>query len=913
MLGETISHYRILQRLGRGGMGVVYRAEDVNLGRHVALKFLPEELANDREALARFRLEARAASALNHPAICTIYEIDEAAGRHFMAMELLEGRTLSDHLASGPLDLDLLLDTALEIADALDAAHSKGILHRDIKPGNIMITTRGQPKILDFGLAKLRQEKHAGETVGIGGGPWPEHLTSPGVAIGTAAYMSPEQARGQDLDPRTDLFSFGSVLYEMAAGRLPFPGRTSAVIFEALLARDPAAPSQFHAQIPPELDRIILRLLEKERGRRYQSALELRSDLKRLRHQTDSQRFLTTRITRPHAPSTAREDMVTQPATQARRPSRAPWVLAGVAIVLAVVAAAAWLWNSGGQPSRLGSAGRVTLLFSSEEQVSDPDLSPDGKMLAFAVKEAGRVDLFVSRVAGGSRVRLTEDDAVESDPDFSPDGDRVAFTRLRAGDTPEVCVAPSLGGDVAVVAAGGANPAWSPDGARLAFILRPPNEPAALATVGADGAAVRVLLRADSAYPLLRSPVWSPSGREIAVVRSMGGIAGEIWLVAADGGAPPRRVSRDAPGVFSLSPLFSPDGRRIVHQSNRSGATNLWSMDLQGGSLEQLTTGAGPDESPSISRDGSILYVNARARAVLVVHDFSTRETREVLRHPSFIWAPAFSPDGRTLAFSRAETDGSWHIWVASLDGGAPRRITSGALPEIYPRFSRDGAAVYYFSWSAQPDRVWRVPVSGGPPQPVTPEGFEDGYADVSPDGTTLVFARAEEGATRLYVMPAAGGEPFTSQNAAQGRPFASQNAAQGKPRRLTDAPGAVPRWSPDGRWIAFSPDRIYGGGIFLIRPDGSGLRRLTDTGSWPVWWPDGNRIAYLTVGPDGSQQIRVVPATGGRTSILTAIQFDGLNYPIDISPDGTKLATSNSVHFSSEVWLLRPGGEAQR
>lgn len=897
MVGETISHYRILQRLGRGGMGVVYRAEDVNLGRHVALKFLPEELAGDREALARFRLEARAASALNHPAICTIYEIDEADGRHFMAMELLEGRTLGDHLASGPLDLDLLLDTALEIADALDAAHSKGILHRDIKPGNIMITARGQPKILDFGLAKLRQEKHAGETVGIGGGLWPEHLTSPGVAIGTAAYMSPEQARGQDLDPRTDLFSFGSVLYEMAAGRLPFPGRTSAVIFEALLARDPAPPSQLNAQIPQELDRIILRLLEKDRGQRYPSALELRSDLKRLRHQTDSQRFLTTRITRPHTPSTAREDMVTQPATQVRPASRAPWVLAGVAIVVAVAAAGAWLWTARRAPLAPGGAGRVTLLFSSEQQVADPDLSPDGKMLAFAVKDAGRVDLFVSRVAGGSRVRLTDDDAVESDPDFSPDGDRVAFTRLRANAaTPEVCVAPSLGGDVAVVAAAGANPAWSPDGARLAFILRPPNEPAALAVADADGAGVRVLLRADSAYPLLRSPVWSPSGGEIAVVRSMGGVAGEIWLAPADGTAPPRRVSRDAPGVFSLSPLFSPDGRRIVHQSNRSGATNLWSMDLQGGSLEQLTTGGGPDESPSIARDGSIMYVNARARAVLVVHDFTTRETREVLRHPSFVWAPAFSPDGRTLAFSRAETDGSWHIWIAPLDGGAPRRITSGALPEIYPRFSRDGSAVFYFSWSAQPDRVWRIPVSGGPPQPVTPEGFEDGYADVSPDGTTLVFARTEEGTTRLYLMPA-GGEPL-----------ASPSAAQGKPRRLSDAAGTVPRWSPDGRWIAFSPDRIYGGGIFLIRPDGSGLRRVTDTGSWPVWWPDGKRIAYITVGPDGSQQIRVAPAGGGPSSILRAIQFDGVNYPFDISPDGRVLATSNSVHFSSEIWLLRPG-----
>lgn len=886
MIGETISHYRILERIGRGGMGVVYRAEDLKLGRQVALKFLPDELTHKREALARFQLEARAASALNHPAICTIYEVDEADGRHFLAMELLEGRTLAEHVATGPLELDLLLDIAVQIADALDAAHSKGILHRDLKPGNLMLTARGQPKILDFGLAKLRTERQGLATIDGGDAETlAENLTSPGVAIGTAAYMSPEQARGQDLDARTDLFSLGTVLYELATGKLPFPGRTSAVIFEALLGRDPLPPSRHNPNVPPDLDRIILRLLEKERGRRYQSALELRSDLRRLKHQTDSQRFLTARITTPHVPSTTREPMPTQPATSAQAPAR-PWgriLLAGAGFAF-LAAVFLLVVPRPDQPAPAGP-GRVTLLFSSEQPISDPDISPDGKMLAFAFNEGGRVDLFAGRVAGGSRVRLTNDDAVEADPDFSPDGERIAFTRLRPGAAaPEVCIVPSLGGDVRVVLTEAANPAWSPDSKQLVVVQRPPGQPPVVAVTSVEGGDVRPLLRGDSTYPLLRSPVWSPDGRHVAVVRSTGGIAGEIWLLPAAGGEP-RRVSQDPPGVFSLSPLFSADSQRIVFQSNRSGATNLWSMDLNGGNLQQLTTGAGPDESPSIARDGSVLYVNARTRAVLVVHDLSTRETRELLRNPSFLWAPAFSPDGRQIAFSRAETGGAWHIWVIPADGGPARQVSSGSVPQIYPRFSRDARFLYYFTWQ-QKSRVWRAPLEGGPAVAVTPEGFEDGYADISPDGKTLVFTRNQEGSTRLFVMPAGGGEA----------------------RQLADVAATVPRWSPDGQWIAFSPDRIYGGGIFLIRPDGSGLRRLTETGSWPVWWPDGQRIGYLTLGPDGSQQIRVVRAAGGASAPLEAIRFDGSNYPFDISPDGRQLVTSNSVHFSSELWLLQPG-----
>jgi Tol biopolymer transport system component len=880
MPGQSFGRYQVSARLGAGGMGTVYRAYDPELQRPVAIKVLEPRpgIGASRSELLR---EARAASALNHPNICHVYEVREDGATAFIVMELVEGRQLGQMIPAEGLAAETVIRYGTQIAEALGHAHDRGIVHSDLKSANVVVAADGRPKVLDFGLARrIDAELPDARTQTSPSNPNP-------VAGGTLAYMAPEVLLGRQANAGSDVWSLGVLLYEMATGDLPFKGRNQFELTAAIL-RAPIDPMPAH--VPPMLRAIILRCLAKEPDQRYARASEARAALQAI--QSD--------IWSPVPPAA--------PAERPRRRRRLIYAVLAIAAVVAALAVAAVLlfrpasvdpWRSG------ASAGRLSLVVSPVHRAYEPSLSPDGRTIVYVTEDGGgRVDLFSGRVSGGAQVRLTDDAAYEGAPHVSPDGERVAFTRRSSRDSaPEICIVPTLGGAVSCVITPGAYAVWSPDGARLGFLRRVgAGAPVELVSSRVDGSDLRVLLRADSAYPFLRHPAWSADGADLAIVRGLGGISGEIWLVPAAGGGP-RKLSDEGPTVFSESPFFTPDGRGLVYSSNRGGATNIWFRSLRGGGPVQLTAGAGPDESPSAALDGSVAFVNSRWRNTLDVHSLDGGAARTLLTHAPFLWAPVFSPDGRTIAFTRGEVDGSWHIWTVPVDDGSnPRRLTSTEAGEIYPQFTPDGKFILYHNWSA-PRRIWRVPAEGGTPQLVSRWADGESYADVSPDGRWLAFARSEAQGERVYVAPLDGGTTSSG----------GSSTERGEERLLTRSPAAVPRWSPDGRRIAFSANRGFADGVFVIEADGTRERRVSGQGGWPVWWPDGRRIGFLVQAPDGTQEIHVVPAEGGDAATLATVRYRSSNHPFDISPDGRHIVTSNTMHQSDEIWLRRPAAAGRR
>jgi len=782
--GSNVLHYVIVRQLGAGGMGVVYEAEDTKLGRRVALKFLGAEAEQETVALERFKQEARSASALNHPNICTIYAIEECDGQWFIAMELLEGENLSEKIKGVPLTIDKLLDIGIQVTDALDVAHARGIVHRDLKPGNIFITNRWQAKILDFGLAKLARDRRATmETVAAEAttmaGP---QLTTPGTAVGTVAYMSPEQARGQELDARSDLFSMGAVLYEMATGNLPFGGKTSAVIFQGILGGTPVRPAKLNAGIPPRLEEIIDKALEKDLDLRYQSAAEMRGDLKRLKRDSDATRVSGSAPTRPTAASnTASTPKVsTIPGTSSVQVSSGQVLIATagqhkvrtgiIAIVVsAILAAAAFgiysLLNrrgSGPMPFRNMAMQKIT----DDGKAVLTTISEDGKYVVNVRDDGhGQQSLWMRHIATGSVASiLPASEARYTGITFTPDANYLYFVRIEPTN-PNIGVLyqlPVFGGtpqkliedvDSAVT--------FSPDGKQMAFVRNSSAEAnSKLIVAHSDGSNERVLAKLP--LPGYFDPAWSPDGNQIAATVVEPGVKELGRIVALDLNEGKEKTIYAAPAQI-LKPAWSPDGGYIFvnfRDANTRWGGQIGVINVRHGKFQRITNDLTnySDRSLAVTKNGRQLAV---IQGLPEIGLYVTPAAPKTGEQPTPVEtrgdvSVGWLKDGRLLV-----TDYEGHISAVNPDGSNRNMIFETSLPIIGLSVCQnaDRALFGMPNEKTKGINIFRLNVGGGRPTAVT-KGKFDQNVSCSPDGKFFVYTSLVNGKQLLMRIAMEGGEP---------------------------------------------------------------------------------------------------------------------------------------------------------
>ena len=781
-VGQNILHYTILRPLGAGGMGVVYAAEDSKLGRHVALKFLSQDAEEDASALERFKQEARAASALNHPNICTIYAIEECDGRSFIAMELLEGDSLSEKIQGIPLPLEKILDIGIQVTDGLDVAHSKGIVHRDIKPGNIFVTSRGQAKILDFGLAKLARDRHAALETAGGDAPTlaRPQLTSPGSAVGTVAYMSPEQARGDELDSRSDLFSLGSVLYEMATGRIPFEGKTSAVIFQGILGGSPVPPATVNASIPPKLAEVIDKALEKDTDLRYQSAAEIRADLKRLKRDSDASRSSGTHAQSEAVSTAPSASQTVAPVSQATPHLSSGRVLVDNArqhktraglmtvVVVAILAAAGFgvysLWNH-------RASGPVPFQNMSMEKITDSGksilttISSDGKYVVNVYDDGHGLDsLWMRHIATGSFAPvLPPAEARYTGLTFTPDDSYLYFVRIEP-QRPNIGILykiPVLGGTPQQLVEDVDSPVtFAPDGQLIAFVRNSSAEAnSKLIIAHADGSNERVL--ATLPIPGYLDPAWSPDGKSIAaaIIDPGGKSLGRIVTLDVNEG---KEKTLYAATAQLQKPTWSPDGR-VIFMIFRDSATKwdgqIGEIDVRSGKFRRITNdlNAYSGQSLAVTKDGrELVAIQTTLETGLYVMPSdpnAAAKPQAIDTHGDV--GVGWLKGGRLLAL-----DFNGHISAMNQDGSDRNVIYQTDLPILAMSVCADGEHALFATPTKQTKavNVYRLDISSGKTTMLT-DGKFDQNPVCSPDSKFIVYTTVVNGKQFAMRMPLEGGQ----------------------------------------------------------------------------------------------------------------------------------------------------------